>query len=216
MHLHVYRSYGYSEHPISCVHGHPYLPFMYNTPFFGRESIRPSPPFLYCAWQWSKQGRLPCVTLEGNRTAAGLTRGFHMHLKLHVVTMLSQSLLLVCQFLPMPHSKRKSEDCAREEQKMPMSCTAAPHKIPSVPIPPIHTHIYMLFLYIYTHTVTSLNKFPYPVTSTILYILLHPALKYTGRSVYTGALQAVPSFPLLCCPQPILFFPSYHLHLFPD
>lgn len=157
MHLHVYRSYGYSEHPISCVHGHPYLPFMYNTPFFGRESIRPSPPFLYCAWQWSKQGRLPCVTLEGNRTAAGLTRGLHMHLKLHVVTMLSQSLLLVCQFLPMPHSKRKSEDlCKRraEDAYVLHCCTSQNPKCCYSP----HTHTYIHAFFIYIHTYSDLPE----------------------------------------------------------
>lgn len=145
MHLHMYRSCGYSEHHISSVRGHSYLPFMYNMPFFGRESNRPSPPFLYCVWQWNKQGSLPRVTLKGNRPATSwLTRDLHVLLKLHVLTMLSRSLLLVCQLLPMPHSKSKSEDCAREEQKMPMLHTAAPHKIPNVPIPPIHTHVYML------------------------------------------------------------------------
>lgn len=187
-------------------------------PFFGRESSRPCHSLLYLSWQCSEQGRLPHVTLEGKRAAASwLTQDLHTALKAHVGTVLSGSLVLVCQLLPMQHSRSKSEDCASEEQKLPMTCSAVTYKLQNVQIPP-YTHIYTrcidIYTDIHTHRVASPSKFLYPVSSAVS-IFLHTALQHTGAIVCTGALQAVPSFPLLCCPQPTLFPPRYHLNLFP-
>ena len=103
---------------------------------------------------------MPHVTLEGNRPAASwLTQDLHMVLKLRMDTMLSGSLVLICQLLPMSHSRSKSEDCAREEQKTSMPCTAAPYKIQNDQIPPhTHTHIYTLYTPPHPHTHTDLPK----------------------------------------------------------
>lgn len=123
---------------------------LYNMPFFGRESSRPCPPFSYLVWQCSEQGSLPHVTLEGNRAAASwLTQDLRTALKLHVDTMLSGSLVLVCQLLPMPRSRSKSEDCERGTADVYalQCCTLQNPECSNSP----HTHTYLHAFYTHTH-----------------------------------------------------------------
>lgn len=87
-------------------------------------------PFSYLVWQCSEQSSLPHVTLEGNRAAASwLVQDLHTALALRMDTVLSASLVMVCQLLPMAQPRSKSEGCAREEQKTSVPCRAAPYKI---------------------------------------------------------------------------------------
>lgn len=155
VHLHLPLSCDLSALHISCVRCCSWSLICKTCHFLEGTAVCHVLPFHALCDNIVSKAACPCHCRKEQSFSSCLPQDLYTALKQHVDTTLSGSLGLVCQLLPMAHSRNKSEDCARKVQNVYalQCCTLQPQKVQ------IHCHKYIpvcMYLYpsIHTHTHT--------------------------------------------------------------
>lgn len=149
-----------SELQISCVHCCSWSLICKTCHFLEEKAVCHVLPFHTLCDNTVSKAACPCHHGKEHIFSSWLTQDLHTALKLHVDTMLSGSLVLVCQLLLMPHSRNKSEDHARKVQNVYAlhCCTLQTQNVQ------IHCHTYIpvcMYICMYTHSLSYIKSYSF-------------------------------------------------------